>query len=268
MSKRVATDGLFDRAADSYGSVGPDHFGYFAEELVERVGLPSGADVLDVATGTGAVLAAIVRRANHGRLVGIDSSAAMLARARLRLSRFDVELLEMDALRLDFASGAFDVVLCSFGLQSFGSPDDALREMHRVLRPGGRLGLVYPRGWHFLCDERWRWQVEVFGRYGIDVGMTEAEPTELARLVERARFEGTDVHEAGFPLVFRTEDEWWSWSWSHGTRVLFEALSRDSLEELRRDLEHGLRDWCQDESGSITGRLDAFVVTARASNQM
>src|SRR6266516_6767416 len=114
VKQRKTAAGIFDRAAATYGEVGPNHFGYFAELLVERVGIASGADVLDVATGTGVVLAAAGRH-ECGRLVGIDRSAAMLVQAQRELGELDVQLFQMDAEELRFPSGSFDVVLCSFG---------------------------------------------------------------------------------------------------------------------------------------------------------
>jgi SAM-dependent methyltransferase len=262
VNDRTAAGGLFDRAAERYGSVGPAHFGYFANVLVDRVGIPLGADVLDVATGTGAVLAAVARQRRHRRLVAIDSSTAMLARAQRELRELNVQLLEMDAQRLDLPHASFDVVLSSFGLQTFESPAAALLGMRRVLRPGGRLGLVYPRGWHFLSDERWRWQIEVFRRYGANIGMTETDPAAIRLLLQQAGFEQIHTEQAEYRLIFRSDEEWWLWSWSHGTRILFEAVPIGRLAALRAELRQGLRERCTNEEGSIEGNLKAIVVTA------
>jgi ubiquinone/menaquinone biosynthesis C-methylase UbiE len=258
---------VLDRAAATYGEVGPNHFGYFAELLVERVGIASGADVLDVATGTGAVLAAAGRH-QCGRLVGIDRSAAMLVQAQRELAELDVQLFQMDADELRFPSSSFDVVLCSFGLQSFDSPEKVLLSVARVMRPGGRLGVVVPRGWHFLYDEHWRWQADLFRKYGADMRMVETEANEVQHLVEGAGFERVRHKEAPYKLVFRTEEEWWFWSWSHGTRVLFEAVPIARLEALRNELARGLRDHCTSADGLIRGSMSAFVLTAEKAHTM
>ena len=254
---------LFDRAAHRYGSVGPDHFGYFAERLVERVEITPGSSVLDVATGTGVVLAAVARRQREARLVGVDLSTAMLARARHELRDLDVQLVAMDAQQLTLPPASFDVVLCSFGLQSFERPMDALAGLRRALRPGGQFGLVYPCGWHFLADDRWRWQVAVFRRFGADIGMTEVEPAEIERLLEQSGFQSIDARQVRYRLAFKDTEEWWEWSWSHGTRILFEAVPPGKIPALRRALEEGLRERCTDERGPIEGSLEALVVTAR-----
>ena len=192
----------------------------------------------------------------------------MLAQAQSELGELDVGLFQMDAEELRFPRDSFDVVLCSFGVQSFDSRENALLGFSRVMRPGGRLGIVYPRGWHFLDDERWRWQADFFRGYGADIAMVETEVTEVQHLIEGAGFEGVRHEEARYELVFHTEEEWWLWSWSHGTRVLFEAVPKGRLEALREDLTRGLRDHCTGADGLIRGSLSAFVITAEKPTEL
>lgn len=92
--------------------------------------------VLDVATGTGDLALEIERRCPAAEVVGADFCPEMLAHARRRgLAR----TVEADALALPFEAGAFDVVTVAFGLRNLADREAALREMRRVLRPGGRL---------------------------------------------------------------------------------------------------------------------------------
>lgn len=111
-------------------------------------------------------------------------------------------------------------------------------------------------------DERWRWQAELFREYGADVRMVETDAAEVQHLVEGSGFERVRHEEAPYQLVFRTEEEWWFWSWSHGTRVLFEAVPTARLEALREELARGLRDQCTGADGLIRGSMSAFVITA------
>ena len=109
---------------------------------VEQSGLRPGQRVLDVAGGTGDLAKLFARRVGAGGLVVLtDINAAMLARGRDRLLDAGVisPAVRCDAERLPFASDYFDCVSVAFGLRNMTHKEDALAEMLRVLRPGGRL---------------------------------------------------------------------------------------------------------------------------------
>jgi demethylmenaquinone methyltransferase/2-methoxy-6-polyprenyl-1,4-benzoquinol methylase len=94
---------------------------------------------LDIATGTGD-LAFALADAGFARVVGVDFSPEMIAAAEAkRNGRAGVTFQVADALDLPFADGEFDACTVAFGLRNMASYDAALREMARVLKPGGRL---------------------------------------------------------------------------------------------------------------------------------
>jgi demethylmenaquinone methyltransferase/2-methoxy-6-polyprenyl-1,4-benzoquinol methylase len=97
-------------------------------------------DVLDVACGTGD-LARAFAQARPRRVVGVDFSHEMLVRASARAERpgdAPTSWCEADALDLPFSDGSYSIVSCAFGVRNFADLSAGLREMHRVLRPGGR----------------------------------------------------------------------------------------------------------------------------------
>jgi demethylmenaquinone methyltransferase/2-methoxy-6-polyprenyl-1,4-benzoquinol methylase len=105
--------------------------------LVSRIEALPDQTVLDVATGTGAVVRELLRR--YGcRVVGLDQSAEMLAEARRRLPE-SIRLVEGDAERLPFEDGEFDALTVTYLLRYVDDPAAALRELARVVRPGGRI---------------------------------------------------------------------------------------------------------------------------------
>lgn len=109
---------------------------------VEICALRPGQRVLDVAGGTGDLARKLcLRVAPSGQVVLTDINAAMLARGRDRLldSGITIPAIRCDAERLPFVSDYFDCVTIGFGLRNVTHKDDAVREMYRVLRPGGRL---------------------------------------------------------------------------------------------------------------------------------
>jgi demethylmenaquinone methyltransferase / 2-methoxy-6-polyprenyl-1,4-benzoquinol methylase len=105
---------------------------------VSRLPLSDLTAVLDVACGTGAMGMALRHYSPSVRLVGIDMNTAMLGRIRKRSIAYD-ELVEGTVDRLPFADASFDAVMIGFAFHDFPSPDQACRELRRVLRPGGYL---------------------------------------------------------------------------------------------------------------------------------
>jgi len=106
--------------------------------------------VLDVATGTGRLPLALLHRPHFdGRILALDLSRQMLRRAHEKLASFGdrVTLLRQDAMCLPFPDEIFDVVTCLEALEFLPSPSRALREMVRVLRPGGVLLTTNRVGW-------------------------------------------------------------------------------------------------------------------------
>ena len=116
-----------------------------AEAAVRR-----GDRVLDAACGTGDLALADLK-AGAGKVTGLDFSAAMLARARRKSTpRPDaLEWVQGDMLALPFADGTFDAATVGFGVRNVADLELGLRELRRVLRPGGRLAILeitQPRG--------------------------------------------------------------------------------------------------------------------------
>jgi ubiquinone/menaquinone biosynthesis C-methylase UbiE len=111
----------------------------WANDLLDRVAPRRGESLLDIACGTGIVARLAEQRGHVGRLVGIDLNTAMLTVARARSAT--IEWVEGSALDLPFEANSFDIVLCQQGLQFFPDRPRALKEMVRVLKPRGRVGL-------------------------------------------------------------------------------------------------------------------------------
>ena len=108
--------------------------------LVDAIGARSTDRVLDVATGTGMVAAEL--RERYGcAVVGLDQSADMLTVARARRGVFE-ELVEARAETLPFADGAFDHLTFTYLLRYVDDPAATMRELARVVRPGGRIAMV------------------------------------------------------------------------------------------------------------------------------
>jgi demethylmenaquinone methyltransferase/2-methoxy-6-polyprenyl-1,4-benzoquinol methylase len=136
--------------------------------------------VLDVATGTGLVVQSLVAR--YGcRVVGLDQSAAMLSRARRKLASDPalagrVELVEGEAEALPFAEAEFDHLTFTYLLRYVDDPGATLKELARVVKPGGRIACLefcVPGG-------IWLWPWRLYTRLGLPA---------LGRLASRQWYE-------------------------------------------------------------------------------
>ena len=174
----------------------PSVFGPLARSFLERVALKPGQHVLDVACGTG-ILArmAAPQLGPTGLILGVDLNAGMLDVARDLAPRDGarVEWRQGDASTLPFADGSFDIVLCQQGLQFFPDKAGALREMRRVLKPGGRVGLCV---WRSIDNSPCHAAVaQALGRHaGAEVATRFQAPFSFG---DRDALHGA-MHDAGF----------------------------------------------------------------------
>jgi demethylmenaquinone methyltransferase/2-methoxy-6-polyprenyl-1,4-benzoquinol methylase len=159
MPDPVAVNSMFARIARRYDvanhllSGGVDT--WWRRRLVGAVRRTEPRDVLDLATGSGDVAFALSNRLPAAtRIIGMDFCQPMLDEAALKQQasgRYtNVVFRQGDGLALPLANAAFDAVTISFGLRNMADRLRALREMNRVLRPGGRLFVL-----EFSQPNRW-----------------------------------------------------------------------------------------------------------------
>jgi demethylmenaquinone methyltransferase / 2-methoxy-6-polyprenyl-1,4-benzoquinol methylase len=104
----------------------------------------SDSQVLDLCCGTGDMTLALRRRAKSPAtaIMGADFSHAMLQRAAAKSQSHNLNWIEADALQLPFPDGRFDLVTSAFGFRNLADYDAGLREILRVLKPGGECGIL------------------------------------------------------------------------------------------------------------------------------
>jgi demethylmenaquinone methyltransferase / 2-methoxy-6-polyprenyl-1,4-benzoquinol methylase len=206
--KRHALE-MFSKLPGSYDEVAAA-LSFFQDQrwrraAVEEVRAGPGDLVLDVACGTGLVSAALVERWGC-RVVGLDQSAAMLGRARARIEADPapaarIELVEGQAESLPFGDRHFDHLTFTYLLRYVDDPAATLRELSRVVKPGGRvssLEFAVPGG-------VWLWPWRLYTRVGLPA---------LGRLVSRGwyeagRFLGPSIEGLYRALPLRRQVELW-----------------------------------------------------------
>jgi demethylmenaquinone methyltransferase/2-methoxy-6-polyprenyl-1,4-benzoquinol methylase len=161
-----------DQALELFAPLGPTYDRYaallsFGQDprwrrfLVSRMDVGPDARVLDVATGTAAVAIELVRRSGC-RVVGLDQSGEMLAEARRRVDAAAlsdrIELVQGEAEQLTFDDASFDGLTFTYLLRYVTDPLATLRELARVVRPGGTIAMLefgVPRGLARPAWELW-----------------------------------------------------------------------------------------------------------------
>ena len=185
--------------------------GAFGEAMLDAADLRPGERVLDIGCGNGATTIEAARRVRPGGVVvGIDLSSPMLGLARQRASAAganEIEFVEADAQRHDFAVGAFDVAVSRFGVMFFDDPGAAFANIGRALAPGGRLAFV---AWQAL--ERSEWIMVPGAAAAAHVGMPEgiapnepgpgafADPARVRGILDAAGFVDIAVDEVIRPI--------------------------------------------------------------------
>jgi len=207
-----------------------------------------GERVLELACGPGGLgLAAAARVGPDGEVVQSDVVAEMTAIAAARAHALDVTNLRTRVLDLEHIAEpdrSYDVVLCSEGLMFAPEPARAVREIGRVLRPGGRVALTVwgPRA-------RNPWLGVVFDAVGAQIGRPVPPPgvpgpfslgdrAALVRLLCDADLVDVEVEELSVPLRAATFEEWWTRTSAMAgpLATILAALPEGELEGIRARL--------------------------------
>lgn len=241
--QKAAIADLYHRVASAYGSIGPNHFAYVGEHLVEQMGIAEGARVLDVAAGRGANLFPAARQVGpSGQVIGIDLAEGMVRETGAEIQRRKVaqaSMRQMDAEQLDFPDASFDAVLCGFAIFLFPHLEQALAEFFRVLRPGGTLGISVARD----SDALSRWYGEQLTayqqRYQFPLragGGKGSNYAELPQNLTQAGFSAVQVHQEQADFVYASAQEWWDDKWTHGTRYSLEHMAPAVLVQFQAEV--------------------------------
>jgi ubiquinone/menaquinone biosynthesis C-methylase UbiE len=245
--------------------------GKWAQDLVEVVDIQADQRVLDVGCGTGVVTRAVAQRLGpHGKIVGFDVNDVMLQMAQQFAQQADLDAIEWqqgDAASMPFGTAEYDVVLCEQGLQYFPDRAGALREMARVMVPGGQLALSV---WRSL--ERHPFFIALVDALASHLGedstsalraafsLTERE--ELRALVSAAGFRDVhvrlEVQMSRYPSI---EDFVRGYVVATPMAGEIAAMAEADQTRMFQDVVEALRDYRDD--GGLAAPMECHVVTAR-----
>jgi SAM-dependent methyltransferase len=243
----------------------PALFAHWGPVVAAEAEVRMGERVLDVACGTGALTLAVAEIVGpNGWVVGLDANPQMLAVARGKAVQ--VEWLDGRAEDLPLTDNSFDAVVSQFGLMFFDDKPRALREMVRVLKPGGRLAVA-------VCDA-----VEhspgygafallldrLFGRKAGDAfraPFSLGDPGRLRRICREAGIEGAEIVQRNGTVRFRSIGALVSAEracvWTLGG-----VLTDRQFERLLTESETALRPFVIDD-GTIEFDMPSLIIKAR-----
>jgi ubiquinone/menaquinone biosynthesis C-methylase UbiE len=195
----------WDRHAASYEAVFERLTDAFAAQALDLLEPLAGATLLDLAAGAGG--AALQAAARGAHVTAFDASAAMVTRTRTRAAGRAVVAEQVDARwPLPRPDAAFDVALSCFGVVILPDPVPALRELHRVLRPAGRLAVVTwtEPGRYELATRLWAAVERVRGappQAGpVPAQLRYTDPEALAALMRAGGFDAPAITRVEAPL--------------------------------------------------------------------
>jgi SAM-dependent methyltransferase len=270
LQRRVQRYG-WDLAAASYESLWQASLAVPHAALLDSAALAPGECVLDLACGTGLVTLPAARAVGtSGQVIGIDIADRMVDALRQRAASAglpQVAAARMDAEQLALADGSVDVVLCALGLMYLPDPERALREIKRVLRPGGRTvlavwGELGRCGWASLfgvVDAEVRSEVcplffglgegDALSRLCSGVGLTVCSDQRLSATLAYANSQqACDAAFAGGPVA-----------------LAWQRFDRPTRERARARYTDAIATWQQDDGYRIPAEF--VVVSARSPSR-
>jgi SAM-dependent methyltransferase len=243
------------------------------EALVACARPQPGMKVLDLASGTGEPAISLASKVGpEGHVTALDLSADLLKIAEERARQrglTNVSTRQADAHNLPFPDAGFDLVTCRFGVMFFTDTEEALRETHRVLKPGGRACFL---AWGPFEQPYWSSTMGVVHKHvggpvlapGGPNMFRFAEPGSLSAALRRAGFRDVEAETRTLPWTWPgSVEEVWEYAQAVSTpfRPMLERVPAEQWEQVNADVHTAVRQYFDGRSVNF----GAVVVLAAGS---
>ena len=241
------------------------------DDLLQALQASPGDLILDVASGTGEPALTLAQQNPEVTVVGVDAAPAMATVAQGKVDAqglTNISFTSMAAEMLDFPDACFDKILCRFGVMLFADPLQGLREMHRVLKPGGRVALAVWSTEETMTTMHWAQQV-LADKLPEDLHPPLKKATSLAPdgvlddLILDAGFNEYEIQELPLFYQFGSFEEYWQLiEASDIMKMQFDALSPEMRNQVRDEVAL-LAQQYQEEDGLIIPHAYLLAVAVK-----
>jgi ubiquinone/menaquinone biosynthesis C-methylase UbiE len=240
------------------------------QALIDYASPKSDMNILDLASGAGEPaigLASLVGSEGHVTALDLSDELLLIAEQRARQRGLDnFSTCQADAQSLPFPDQHFDLVTCRFGVMFFADCDKALREVHRVLRSGGRACFV---AWGPFNQPYWSNTMGIVAKHvgvpAIQHGSPDpfkfAQPGSLSAVLHRAKYAGVQEKTETLPWTWPgSEEEVWEYQKSIAVpfRSMLDRVPPEKWDEVNREVHAALSQYA--ETGNV--KFGAVVVLA------
>lgn len=235
------------KAAQTYNAAA-DHFDHpvssfwhcFGRRTIERIGLKNGEWVLDVCSGSGgSALPASERVGSAGKVIAVDLADQLIALAEAKATANQIENIEFrvaDMLELGYPDEQFDAVVCVFGIFFVPDMPAAVRELWRMVKPGGRLAITTWGANLFEPANSAFWDAVGNVRPDLQRSFNPwdriSDPDGLQQMLAEAGVYTDDIAAESGAHPLQTSEDWWKIAMGSGYRGTLEQLDAEAFNSV------------------------------------
>jgi ubiquinone/menaquinone biosynthesis C-methylase UbiE len=265
----------FDASAQKFDEIGTPFFRYFGKIVAEVSEINSDDIVLDIACGKGAVTFPIAANlSGKGHIYAIDFSQKMIQECKevmKSLNHQNIEFLEMDAENLEFPDNSIDKIVSGFGLFFLPDIEKGLREIRRVLKPGG---LMVFSSWN--NEFQLKWYMEIISKYIPQISRNLEDENKkitekdfrtmegLNKILNLSHFQKEQIFAENIDCFYNNEEEWIETRWHTAHRMILEQLPTEEYDKFKIEIIEQLQHYKVNDKIKITQA--AFITKARKIN--
>jgi ubiquinone/menaquinone biosynthesis C-methylase UbiE len=232
----------YDLASDYFDDRPLGFWARYGRRTVERLALPLGARVLDVACGTGAsAVPAAEAVGPTGRVTGVDLADRLLAQGREKAKQkglTNLEFLQADMTELGYPAAHFDAVICVFGVFFVAKMESLVAELWRMVRPGGKLAVttwgprIFAPAYDVWNEAVRKVRPDLYAAYNPWDRITT--PEAVRTLCRGAGVPSVDVEPEGGYQPLSTPEDFWTIALGSGLRWTIDQLGVQGAEQVKQ----------------------------------